>query len=188
MVFGPDGNLYVTSMGTNQVLRYNGSTGAFIDAFVVARSGGLTLPHGIVFRPPITPQVGLWWNPGESGSGYALDYKHGVLVVTVYSYTPAGGPMWYLASGPVNGNTFISTLDKYQNGQCIFCAYPGRPALVGNDGTITTTFTSPTTATMTLPGQPPLFDRAGRFLTIMDPAVPPSCYMRMCEERSPLTD
>ena len=34
--------------------------------------------------PALTPPVGLWWNPSESGSGYAFDYKHGVLVVTVY--------------------------------------------------------------------------------------------------------
>jgi len=99
----------------------------------------------------IAPQVGLWWNPAESGSGYALDFKHGVLVVTVYSYTAAGVPIWYLASGPVTNNTFTSTLDKYQNGQCISCAY--RPAtLNGNDGTISIFFTSPTSATMTLPG------------------------------------
>ncbi len=99
----------------------------------------------------IAPQVGLWWNPAESGTGYALDYKHGVLVVTVYSYTVAGAPLWYLASGPVTNNVFTSTLDKYQNGQCVSCAY--QPAAInGNDGTISITFTSPTTATITLPG------------------------------------
>jgi hypothetical protein len=103
--------------------------------------------------PPslIVPTVGLWWNPAESGSGYALDYKHGVLVVTVYSYTTGGAPIWYLASGPMSGNTFTSTLDKYQNGQCIACSY--RPATInGNDGAIGITFTSSTTATMSLPG------------------------------------
>jgi hypothetical protein len=99
----------------------------------------------------ITPQVGLWWNPAESGTGYALDYKHGVLVVTVYSYTAAGAPIWYLAFGPVINNTFTSTLNKFQNGQCISCAY-SLPTINGNDGTISITFTSPTTATMTLPG------------------------------------
>jgi hypothetical protein len=99
----------------------------------------------------ITPAVGLWWNPAESGSGYAIDYKHGVLVVTVYSYTASGAPVWYLASGPVTNNTFTATLDKYQGGQCISCAY--RPTTInGNDGTLNITFTSPTTATMTLPG------------------------------------
>jgi hypothetical protein len=99
----------------------------------------------------IAPQVGLWWNPAESGTGYALDYKHGVLVVTVYSYTTAGAPIWYLAFGPVINNTFTSTLSKFQNGQCISCAY-SLPTINGNDGTISITFTSPTTATMTLPG------------------------------------
>ena len=51
IVFGPDGNLYVTSRGTDQVLRYNGSTGAFIDAFVPARSGGLEGAFCLSFGP-----------------------------------------------------------------------------------------------------------------------------------------
>ena len=100
---------------------------------------------------PIAPQAGLWWNPAESGSGYGLDFRHGVLVVTVYSYTESGPPIWYLASGPVIDNVFTATLDKYQGGQCISCAY--RPtAPNGNDGTISIFFTSPTKATMILPG------------------------------------
>jgi hypothetical protein len=99
----------------------------------------------------ITPQAGLWWNAAESGSGYALDYAHGVLVVTVYSYTTGGAPIWYLASGPVTNNVFTSTLDKYQGGQCISCAYRAT-AINGNDGNVSITFTSPTTANMTLPG------------------------------------
>ena len=49
------------------------------------------------------------------------------------------------------GNVFTATLDKYIGGQCISCAYMG-PTLVGNDGQITITFTSPTTATVNLPG------------------------------------
>jgi len=101
----------------------------------------------------ITPQAGLWWNPDESGSGYALDYKHGVLVVTIYSYVSAGDPIWYLAAGPVSGSNFFSaTLDRYRGGQCISCAYAGRPTSPGNDGTVTIQFTSPASATMTLPG------------------------------------
>lgn len=99
----------------------------------------------------IAPAAGLWWNPAESGSGYALDVKHGVLVVTAYSYTSAGAPLWYLAAGAIQNNTFSATLDKYQSGQCISCGY--RPAAInGNDGVMTITFSTPTTGTMSLPG------------------------------------
>jgi hypothetical protein len=33
------------------VLRYNGSTGAFLDAFVTGRSGGLDSPSFLIFTP-----------------------------------------------------------------------------------------------------------------------------------------
>ncbi len=114
----------------------------------------------VVFGPPtpppppppaLTPQVGLWWNPDESGSGYALDYKHGVLVITVYSYLSNGLPQWYIASGPLSGSTFSGALYKTLNGQCISCAYQA-PVVNGSDGTVTIVFTSSTSATMYLPG------------------------------------
>src|SRR5262249_7297931 len=51
LAFGPDGYLYVASWRTNSVLRYNATTGAFIDTFVSAGSGGLTGPQYVAFRP-----------------------------------------------------------------------------------------------------------------------------------------
>lgn len=44
---GPDGRLYVTSEGSNAVLRFNANTGAFIDTFIGAGAGGLTQPTGL---------------------------------------------------------------------------------------------------------------------------------------------
>jgi hypothetical protein len=100
----------------------------------------------------IVPVAGVYYNPNEGGSGYGLDYQNGTLIVEVYSYLQSGAAQWYLAAGPVVNNVFTGTLDRYTNGQCISCAYknPGPP--VGNDGTITLTLTSPTTATVDLPG------------------------------------
>ena len=50
MTFGPDENLYVGSPLTGNVLRFNGVTGAFIDEFISAGSGGLVTPLILVFR------------------------------------------------------------------------------------------------------------------------------------------
>ena len=50
-MFGPDGNgdgredLYVSSRDTDQLLRYDGETGAYLDVFVGAGAGGLDEPN-----------------------------------------------------------------------------------------------------------------------------------------------
>ena len=50
LVFGPDGNLYVGDYGGASVLRYNGTTGTFIDQFVTPGSGNLAGPTFLVFN------------------------------------------------------------------------------------------------------------------------------------------
>ena len=103
--------------------------------------------------PPaaIIPVAGVYYDPTQSGSGFGFDYQNGLLIVEVYSYLANGASQWYLSSGPIVNNVFTGTLDKYTGGQCISCAFVA-PTLVGNDGPITITFTSPTTATVDLPG------------------------------------
>jgi streptogramin lyase len=46
MVFGPNGSLYVSSAGSDAVLRYDGGTGAYLG---VATAGGLDFPWSIAF-------------------------------------------------------------------------------------------------------------------------------------------
>jgi DNA-binding beta-propeller fold protein YncE len=48
-VFGPDGNLYVDGGQNLSILRYNGTTGAFIDTFVPGGRGDLAAGRGMVF-------------------------------------------------------------------------------------------------------------------------------------------
>ncbi len=48
--FGPDGNLYVLS-GSNIVIRYNGTTGVFIDEFIPQGSNGLDEAKDMKFGP-----------------------------------------------------------------------------------------------------------------------------------------
>jgi hypothetical protein len=98
-----------------------------------------------------SPVPGIWANPNEDGTGYALDYHNGILVLAIYSYQTGGPAQWYLAAGPVVANVFTATLDRYTGGQCISCPFTGKPTLAGNDGNITVRFTSSTTATVNLP-------------------------------------
>ena len=52
LTFGPaDGHLYVASFLTDAILRYDGSTGEFIDVFVPTASGMLDAPTGLRFGP-----------------------------------------------------------------------------------------------------------------------------------------
>jgi len=51
IAFGDDGNLYVSSFLTDQILRYNAKTGAFVDVFAKGNglAGGLNGPNGLLF-------------------------------------------------------------------------------------------------------------------------------------------
>ena len=69
VAFSPDGSLFVASFNTNQVLRYDGSTGAFLGTFVAAGDHGLNLPRDLVFGPDGNLYVGSF------GSGDVFRYK-----------------------------------------------------------------------------------------------------------------
>ncbi|MGD1984053.1 MAG: DUF2341 domain-containing protein, partial [Chromatiaceae bacterium] len=51
ITFGPDGDLYVTSFNTDQVLRYDGMTGEFKEVFIEADPSKLDKPSELVFGP-----------------------------------------------------------------------------------------------------------------------------------------
>jgi hypothetical protein len=145
----PSGTWYLTMFLFDKLSANYSKYGNFPTPLVVPSS---TPPPTTSPPSTVTPQIGLWADPNESGTGYTLDYKRGTLVVAIYAYTSAGAAQWYLAAGPVTGTTFTATLDKYIAGQCIACAYPGLPTRTGNDGTIIINFWSSTSATVLLPG------------------------------------
>lgn len=128
-----------------QVMRLSGYT----------MPGAVSQPAGGVAALPFTPFDGMWWNPDESGTGYNLQVQHGVMVVTMFSYSPAGDPVWYYAPGRLSstgtGVAMTGALDRYRGGQCASCNYM-RPSAAGSDGAFSIVFSSPTSATVQLPG------------------------------------
>ncbi|MCP5033421.1 MAG: tandem-95 repeat protein [Actinomycetia bacterium] len=59
-LIGPDGRLYVSGDVSNNVMRYDAQTGAFVDEFVAAASGGLDSAQGLAFGADGHLYVGGW--------------------------------------------------------------------------------------------------------------------------------
>ena len=51
VIIGPDGHVYATGYNSNNVVRYDATTGAVIDEFIPAGSGGVSLANGSKFGP-----------------------------------------------------------------------------------------------------------------------------------------
>ena len=106
VAFGPDGQLYVGSTTTNyqgcQVMRFNGQTGAFVDTFVLAGSGGLGDISDMTFGP--------------DGKLYILCSAQGILrysgldghFISFFGSFPTNVYPCNLAFGP-SGDLFVST-------------------------------------------------------------------------------
>lgn len=139
--------------GVGMIQMNDGTNAAVLTGYTIP--GAVAQPGGGAAPLAFTPVTGVWWNPNESGSGYDIQVQHGMLVATMYSYATNGDPVWYLAVGALanagGGVAAVGTLDRYRGGQCASCTYQ-MPVRMGSDGGITITFTSPTAATVLLPG------------------------------------
>jgi hypothetical protein len=100
-----------------------------------------------------TPESGFWWDPDESGSGYAIEIQDNFLFVALYVYDELGNPIWYTSGAFLNGNAlFDNDLNYTYNGTCIDCSYTTPITIQGERGPITINFLTETTATIQFQG------------------------------------
>jgi streptogramin lyase len=108
MAFGRDGNLYLADRYDNEVLRYNGLTGAFQGVF--ARTLGNNGPISLVFGPD--GNLYVLENPSQTGNGTLLVERFNGLTgafMGVFGDNIVGGTDGCsLAFGP-NGNLYVTT-------------------------------------------------------------------------------
>ena len=107
IAFGQDGYLYAASQFSNQVLRYDSHTGAFVDAVITGGSSGVVLdnPWALSFGPDSK----LYVAGRNSNNVLRYDPATG----TVNEFIPSGNGVWNpkgLTFGP-DGNLYVSNAD-----------------------------------------------------------------------------
>ncbi|NJN21615.1 MAG: PEP-CTERM sorting domain-containing protein [Leptolyngbya sp. RL_3_1] len=126
IAFGPDGNLYVSSFLSDQILRYDGTTGAFIDVFAERQgevADGLNGPNGLLFGPDghlyVTTQGSVAVNGAADFSfglpSIILRYDIATQVGAVFAEQPTPSPDSFgfvsflgLVTDPISGDLFVS--------------------------------------------------------------------------------
>jgi len=98
------------------------------------------------------PASGWWWNPSQSGRGFAMEVSGNTLFMAAYLYDGSGRATWYASSGRFYADgSFSAPLDRYAGGQTLTGSYQAA-ALAGSDGTASLNCASATTCTLTWPG------------------------------------
>ncbi len=104
-------------------------------------------------QPSTTPSnidySGAWSNPAQSGWGVVvIRGVSGAYAVNIYHYNESSIPIWFLSAGALNGTSFNQSLLTFTGPW--FGINPFNPSAVSSRtaGTVSVTFTSATTATI----------------------------------------
>ena len=106
LAFGADGNLYVANNGGHGILRFNGSTGAFMDDFVLRGDNSpIRFPYDMVFGPNGNLYVSADAMGGPYNHIYELDKSTGNVLGVFESGVNLTTP-FDIEFGP-QGNLFV---------------------------------------------------------------------------------
>ena len=148
ITMGPDGNVYVAGDG-GAVLRYNGTTGAYINTFVSQGSGGLAfnMNNGLAFGPDGNLYV------GSGPTNQVLEYN-GSTGAFLRAFVAAGSGGLSDPRGVVfgsDGNLYVSshTTNSVLRYQGPLASSPGAPLPAA--GQSEATFVAPSSGSLVTP-------------------------------------
>lgn len=108
---------------------------------------------GSVLAPPQagSPQSGWWWNAGESGRGFALEFQGDAIFGAAFLYADNGDPVWYIVSGQMQSPTsFSGSWIAFTDGQAMGAPYRA-PLRAPDPGSVVFEFSDATHGTLVLP-------------------------------------
>lgn len=105
------------------------------------------------FATAFTPESGWWYNPAESGRGFAIEVQNNTVFMSGFLYEAGGAPLWFVTSASYSqtNNRFDGDMLNLRGGQCLTCTFRS-PVLQPSLGRISVNFTSPSTANLVWPG------------------------------------
>src|SRR5262249_44792273 len=94
VLFGPDGGLYVSSFTSNALVKFDGTTGAFVATI----ASNLSSPRLMVFGPsPPAEHTDVFYKADEAGRGAFLIQSDVFQFMALFTHGPDGNPTWYTA-------------------------------------------------------------------------------------------
>ncbi|NKI34197.1 hypothetical protein HFP89_03335 [Wenzhouxiangella sp. XN79A] len=113
LAFGPDGMLYVVDRARGGVLRFDASTGAFVDEAIPV--GALESPQSIAIAPKLNAvrpgHSGHWFAADRSGEGWLVEVlPNGRAAVLWFTYPAAGESdeqLWLTGAGTIEDDAIV---------------------------------------------------------------------------------
>lgn len=97
-----------------------------------------------------TPMNGWWWNPTESGRGFAIERQGDKIFLAGFLYENSGSPTWYVSILDAKSNgSWTGDMTRYTGGQTLLGPYQA-PTSISVVATAVVNFDTPNTGQMAL--------------------------------------
>ncbi|TWO72610.1 hypothetical protein FN976_03500 [Caenimonas sedimenti] len=129
-------------------VRWLAALSLFLGLAACGGSEGSSGPGLVLKDGGLEPQTGVWWNPAESGSGFAVELQGDIVSLGAYMYEADGKAAWYVGPLPRQSDgSYRGNLTRYAGGQTLTGTYRA-PSSSSTVATVTFTLSSTTAGSL----------------------------------------